>query len=77
MGGCDGNPTEPMDGDLGGVDIMNGEEEAIDCKSFLFFFFLKKSNQKKGGRMEGYLLVAKKKKEREMEIYTLEVKKPK
>ena len=37
MGGCDGNPTEPMDGDLGGVDIMNGEEEAIDCKSFLFF----------------------------------------
>ena len=47
MGGCDGNPTEPMDGDLGGVDIMNGEEEAIDCKSFLFFFFLKNRIKRK------------------------------
>ena len=61
MGGCDGNPTEPMDGDLGEVDIMSGKEEATDGKSFLFEE--KKSlNQKKGGRMEGYLLVAKKKK---------------
>jgi hypothetical protein len=51
MGGCDGNPTEPMDGDLGGVDIMSGKEEATDGNSFLFFkkiFLFKKKKKKKG-----------------------------
>jgi hypothetical protein len=56
LGGYDDNSIELMDGDLGGVDIMSGKEEATDGKSFLFFT---------------------KKKKKKMEIYMLEVKKPK
>jgi hypothetical protein len=58
LGGYDDNSIELMDGDLGGVDIMSGKEEATDGKSFLFF-------------------TKKKKKKKKMEIYMLEVKKPK
>ena len=39
-----------MDGDLGGVDIMSDEEEAIDGKSFPFFKKKKKIKKNKRRR---------------------------
>jgi hypothetical protein len=46
-----------MDGDLGGVDIMSGKEEATDGKSFLF-----EKKKKKKGDMQVLLELKKKKK---------------
>jgi hypothetical protein len=43
-----------MDGDLGGVDITSGEEEATDGKSFLLLKKKKKKEKEDGKELYGY-----------------------